>query len=161
MRRRSFLAALGDAAVWPTAVPAQQPVTEIGFLNAGLPPTHLVASFRQSLAEAGYTEGRNVTVHYRFAEGKYERLPEMAVGLVQRQVAVIVASPTPAALAAKAATTTIPIVFNVPDDPIKLGLVAAFARPGGNATGGGFLLSELGPKQLGLLRELVPDATDF
>ena len=111
MRRRSFLAALGGAAVWPTAVPAQQPVTEIGFLNAGLPPTHLVASFRQSLAEAGYTEGRNVTVHYRFAEGKYERLPEMAVGLVQRQVGS--ASPT-RRLVAKP-NYTIPIAFNSPD----------------------------------------------
>ncbi len=139
----------------------QSAAATIGFLNAGRPPEHLVASFRKTLAENGYEEGRNLTIHYRFAEGRYDLLPAMMADLVQRNVAVIVALPTPAALAAKAATTTLPIVFNVPDDPVRLGLVATLPRPGGNATGSSFLLSELGAKQLGLLRELVPDARRF
>ena len=159
MRRREFLGAIGAATAWPFAARAQQPAMQtIGFLNAGAPPSRLITSFRQNLAEAGHVEGRNLTTVYRFAEGKYDLLPGVAAELVQRQVAVIVASPSPAALAAKTATSSVPIVFNVPDDPIKLGLVAAFSRPGGNATGGSFLLSELGAKQLGLLHELVPGA---
>ena len=162
MRRREFLGFVGGASIWPLTARGQQPAApSIGFLNAGIPPSHLIASFRQSLIEAGFVENRNLTIHYRFAEGKYELLAGMAAELVQRQVTVIVASPSPAALAAKAATTNLPIVFNVPDDPIKLGLVAAFSRPGGNATGGNFLLRELGAKQLGLLRELLPSAERF
>ena len=129
------------------------------FLSGLAPPVHLVALFRQSLAEAGYVEGRNLGIEYHFAEGQYDRLPSMASELLRRHVAVIVALSTPSALAAKTATTMIPIVFGVSEDPVKLGLVASIARPGGNATGVSFLLSKLGAKQLGLLRELVPAAS--
>ena len=160
--RRELLVALGGgAAAWPLAVRAQQPaVPVVGYLNSGSPgpSTPTVAFFRQALAEAGYVEGRTVTIEYRWAEGQYDRLPAMAAELVHRQVAVIVASPTPAALAAKGATTTIPIVFNVAGDPVKLGLVSSLARPEGNATGVHFFQAELGAKQLGLLRELLPAA---
>jgi len=160
--RRELLAALGGAAAaWPLAVRAQQPaVPVVGYLDSGSPgpSTPTVAFFRQALAEAGYVEGRTVTIEYRWAEGQYDRLPAMAAELVHRQVAVIVASPTPAALAAKGATTTIPIVFNVAGDPVKLGLVSSLARPEGNATGVHFFQAELGAKQLGLLRELLPAA---
>jgi len=109
----------------------------------------------------GFVEGRNLAIEYRFAEGQYHRLPALAMDFVRRQVAVIVATPTPAALAAKTATATVPIIFNVPGDPIKLGLTASFTRPDGNATGVSFLLSELGGKQLGLLGELLPAASRF
>ena len=130
----------------------------IGFLSALLQATTApdTTTVRLSLAEAGYVEGHNLGIEYRFAEGQYDRLPTMASELLRRQVAVIVAAPTVAALAAKAATASLPIVFNATDDPIKLGLVASIARPDGNATGVSSLLSELGAKQLGLLRELVP-----
>src|SRR6516165_9070066 len=133
----------------------------IGFLGAGSPGPFApqVAVFRQGLAETGYVEGRNVAIEYRFVEGQYDRLPTMAEEMVRRQVAVIVAFPIPAAVAAKAATTTIPIVFNVAGDPVKLGLVAGLAQPGGNATGVNSFLAELGAKHLGLLRELLPTAT--
>jgi putative tryptophan/tyrosine transport system substrate-binding protein len=163
MRRREFIAGLGGAAVWPLAARAQRPTTPvIGYLSAASSPgSHLTTVLRQGLAEAGYVEGRNVAIESRFAEGRYDRLPAMADELVRRPVAVIIASPTPAALAAKAATTTIPIVFGATDDPVKLGLVASLARPGGNATGVNIYHAELGlsAKRIGLLRELAPGAT--
>jgi putative ABC transport system substrate-binding protein len=162
-RRRDFIGLVGGA-VWPFAARAQQPsarLPTIGILSAlsSALNAHLMAEFRRVLADSDYLEGRNVAFDLRWAEGGYDRVPAMATDLVRRQVAVIVATPTISALAAKAATATIPIVFSSTDDPVKLGLVDSLARPGGNATGVYFFLSALAAKQLGLLRDLLPQAT--
>jgi putative ABC transport system substrate-binding protein len=161
IRRRQFIAGLGGVAAWPVAARAQQPKMPVIGLLAVAPTLALIAAFHRGLAETGYIEGRNVLIDSRIAPvGQLDRLHEFAADLVRRQVAVIVTpGSTPASLAAKAATTTIPVIFGNASDPIQNGLVASFPRPGGNATG--FSELNVGPKRFGVLREMVPYATRF
>jgi putative tryptophan/tyrosine transport system substrate-binding protein len=162
MRRREFIAGLSSAATWPAVARAQQPALPvIGYIEGGSAENSKFteAAFRKGLSETGYVDGQNVTIEHHWLEGQYDRLPELMADLVRRRVAVI-ATPgtTPVSIAAKAATATIPIVFGVGEDPVKLGLVASLARPGGNATGINFFNEEVVAKRLGLLHELLPKA---
>src|SRR5690242_16261204 len=164
MRRREFIKVIAGAAVTagPFAARAQQPaMPTVGFLNGASAEgyTKFVAEFRRGLASMGFVEGQTVAIEYRWAEGQYERLPDMAADLIRRQVAVIAATSTPAALVAKKATTTIPIVFTTGSDPVELGLVTNIARPGGNVTGATQITMEVGPKRVELLHQLIPNAT--
>ena len=166
IRRRDFIAGVGvAAAAWPLVARAQQPATPvIGFLSsqsAELDYKVYTIPFLQGLKETGYVEGQNVAVEYRYAENQLDRLPTLAADLVRRRVAVIAVPSAGTALAAKAATATIPIVFNTGGDPVALGLVASLNRPGGNVTGHAILGGEVAPKRLQLLRQLIPDASAF
>jgi len=162
MRRRQVIALIGGAAVWPLSAKAETPL--IGFLSSrsARDSGRLVAAFERALGEVGFSQGRNLLVDYRFADGALDRLPDMARELAQRPLAVLVAAGgSNSALAAKRATSTIPIVFVIGGDPVRLGLAASIARPGGNATGITIISADLAPKRLGLLRELVPNAGTF
>jgi putative tryptophan/tyrosine transport system substrate-binding protein len=160
MKRRDFITLIGGTvATWPFAARAQQSAMPvIGFLHSGSqkPNVNLVTAFRSGLNEAGYVDEKNVAIEFLWAEGRYDRLPELAADLVRRQVKVIIGGGPPAAVTTKAATTTIPVVFVTGDDPVKSGLVASLGRPGGNVTGVTIFTAQLAAKQLGLLRELVP-----
>ena len=161
MKRRVFIAGLGSAAVWPVVTRAQQPaIPVIGFVSAGSADAevHYVAAFRKGLSETGYVEGQNVTVEHHWLEGQFDRLPGLMADLVRRRVAVIATGTAAAAIEAKGATATIPIVFGVGDDPIRLGIVTSLARPGGNVTGVNFFAREVNSKRLAILYELVPKA---
>jgi putative ABC transport system substrate-binding protein len=161
MRRREFMTLLGGATAWPLAAQAQQqPMPVVGFVNSASPGGYvpMVAAFRQGLKEAGYVEGQNVAVEYRWAEGQYDRVPVIALELVDRRVAVLVAN-TPGVLAVKAAITTTPIVFTTAGDPVQIGLVGSMSRPGGNITGATTLGFELASKRLELAHELAPTAS--
>src|SRR5712671_5239016 len=162
MKRREFITLLsGAAAACPFPARAQQPALPmVGWLNSGASAgrEHLLTAFRRGMSESGYVDGQNVAIEYRWAEGQYDRLPDMAADLVRRQVSVIVAN-TPANLVAKKTTDTIPIVFTTASDPVQIGLVPNLSRPGGNVTGVSQLNVEIGPKRLELARELMPAAT--
>ena len=160
MKRRSFIAALGGAAAWPLVARGQQPMPVVGFMSARSQDdsVHLVAAFRRGLAEKGFIEGQNVAIEFRWARGQYAHLPALAADLVDRQVAVLVAvGGDPSPVAAKQATSTIPIVFGMGGDPVQAGLVASLNRPGGNVTGFSILSSDLDSKRLGLLHEVQPN----